>query len=661
MAAADDDGAPPDVQGAMGANDDGDTVMQASQPIPEHAGSGRSFTSAGLARVMQAAAAGVWPAAADVVDALTGAAACMRDEGKVVAARPGRTQPLHIFGALGGSPDDVLGAVRAAPDPEAVRWLFLGDYAGPGARGLCSLALVAALKCVAPRAVRLLRGGRERTESAPMRALRVEMECHYGAVDTARIVGAAQNAFQSMPWVARLRGASIATPSAFTCVEGADTTLSKIGTGDAAARDHQWAALALSAVATPQARTRQQDGGGWIISREELALGLRRAGKQLLVRTGTPDEAGVITLGGRQRAATVPPGRFFTDSWGMPEPHTLPLDAGFDDFVPSFRPDRMLTADKSVPGTVAGVTSGSCEVCGAKYPAAASRRGDVAVARSHVQRCRTIFVEEWRARDAQSGSPPAGCTDGLQAMLTAIREAGAAESGVPGDALRGAGAATGGAADGEASGDPAMDVQPDPDVERADALCGEGGGADHGVEEDAHLPRVDIRHHLQQLDGVDVIRELMHRVPTLRRVPWRLRPLVRQAFVSALVLARPEEHPARVMSNGEKLSRLVVRMVLALPPRPETPDANETPEAREQRTARERRELHEHVRGRLHRFATGDWLALLADARAAWPAQRSVRGVEDDADDVGGEAQRAEMANRACEAARDGRIARARQ
>eukprot|EP00664_Eupelagonemidae_sp_cell27_P005607 gene5607-9251_t len=102
-------------------------------------------------------------------------------------------------------------------------------------------------------------------------------------------------------------------------------------------------------------------------------------------------------------------------------------------------------------------------------------------------------------------------------------------------------------------------------------------------------------------------------------------------------------------------------MVLALPPRPEAPDENETPTEREKRQGKERRELLEWVRGRLHRFATGDWIALLAEARAAWPARRSPRGVEADADDADGEASRAERANRAVEAARDGRIARARQ
>eukprot|EP00660_Eupelagonema_oceanica_P019784 gene19784-biopygen20818 len=102
-------------------------------------------------------------------------------------------------------------------------------------------------------------------------------------------------------------------------------------------------------------------------------------------------------------------------------------------------------------------------------------------------------------------------------------------------------------------------------------------------------------------------------------------------------------------------------MVLALPRRPPAADPNETPEDRDQRCARERRELCEWVQGRLARFAAGDWLALLADARAAWPARKAGARSDDVTDDDGGDAERAELVNRACEAARDGRIARARQ
>ena len=102
-------------------------------------------------------------------------------------------------------------------------------------------------------------------------------------------------------------------------------------------------------------------------------------------------------------------------------------------------------------------------------------------------------------------------------------------------------------------------------------------------------------------------------------------------------------------------------MVLALPKRPPAPDENETPEQREQRRAREKRELLEWLQGRLARFAVGDWLALLAEARAAWPVQR--RGAEqgEQDDEEREEARRMAVANRVCEAARDGRIARARQ
>eukprot|EP00666_Eupelagonemidae_sp_cell4sb_P005580 gene5580-5241_t len=123
----------------------------------------------------------------------------------------------------------------------------------------------------------------------------------------------------------------------------------------------------------------------------------------------------------------------------------------------------------------------------------------------------------------------------------------------------------------------------------------------------------------------------------------------------------PEGGANDAMTHGEKLVRLVVRMVLALPPRPPTPDDNETPEDREARRSREHRSLLEWLQGRIARFAAGDWLALLAEGRAAWPTSR--RGTEPDpptdADDA--EAHRAAAANRACAAAQDGRIARARQ
>eukprot|EP00660_Eupelagonema_oceanica_P019056 gene19056-biopygen31932 len=61
------------------------------------------------------------------------------------------------------------------------------------------------------------------------------------------------------------------------------------------------------------------------------------------------------------------------------------------------------------------------------------------------------------------------------------------------------------------------------------------------------------------------------------------------------------------------------------------------------------------------RFAAGDWIALLADARAAWPVRRAGARPDDGTEGEDGEAALAEAANRACEAARDGRIARARQ
>ncbi len=112
------------------------------------------------------------------------------------------------------------------------------------------------------------------------------------------------------------------------------------------------------------------------------------------------------------------------------------------------------------------------------------------------------------------------------------------------------------------------------------------------------------------------------------------------------------------MTRGEKLARLVTRMVLALPPRTAPTDDNETPEERERRLEAESRALLEWLRERLARFAVGDWLTLLADARAAWPARRSADRPNADEDD---DNRAAETANRACEAARTGRISGARQ
>eukprot|EP00662_Eupelagonemidae_sp_cell21_P058088 gene58088-biopygen101607 len=96
-------------------------------------------------------------------------------------------------------------------------------------------------------------------------------------------------------------------------------------------------------------------------------------------------------------------------------------------------------------------------------------------------------------------------------------------------------------------------------------------------------------------------------------------------------------------------------MILALPPRPPEPEEHES------RRTREHRALLEWLQGRIARFARGDWLALLAEGRAAWPVRR--RGTEQDnaADEDEAEARRIEAVNRACAAARDGQIARARQ
>ncbi len=58
-----------------------------------------------------------------------------------------------------GNPAGLLGALRSLSELDAVRLLFLGNYAGPDAGGLCSLVLVATLKSMVPLTVRLLRGG----------------------------------------------------------------------------------------------------------------------------------------------------------------------------------------------------------------------------------------------------------------------------------------------------------------------------------------------------------------------------------------------------------------------------------------------------------------------------------------------------------------------
>ena len=128
------------------------------------------------------------------------------------------------------------------------------------------------------------------------------------------------------------------------------------------------------------------------------------------------------------------------------------------------------------------------------------------------------------------------------------------------------------------AGDAAMEAAEDPDVAHADFLS-DWGALREGDGGDQLPQRLDIRQHLSQLDAVDVDQELLRRVPTLRKVPGRLRPLVRQAIASACVLATQNGVPGERITNGETLMRLVTRLVLALPERPPVPDEQETPEA----------------------------------------------------------------------------------
>eukprot|EP00664_Eupelagonemidae_sp_cell27_P005606 gene5606-9250_t len=421
------------------------------QPLLASAAAPRGFTMRRLTAISAAVGTAQWPAADDVVDALLGAADFMKAEGVVVAARPARDRPLRVFGALRGDCLLLAELLRAGAGPDGSRWLFLGGYVGSGPQGLRTLVLVTALKCVTPLGVRLLRGASEQIESPAAASLMEEVTAHYGPQEAARIRFAMQSAFADMPWVARLRGASIASPSGYTCVADVDVKLQDLGTGDAAERDRQWAAVAMGTIAPPQARTRRGADGAWVIGREELAAGLRRSGKQLLIRTGPLDEVGVVELGGRQRAATLPQGRCFSDSLDMPEPHCLPLQDAFKVDARSYAPGRLLTCEPALG---------------------------------------TLPTQHLRGDDVRGGG-----------------------------------------------GDPAMEAEPDPDVARADALL--GGHDDEHPREDGFPPSVDLAAHLPQLEDVDVLHEMLHRVPTLRRVPWSLRPYVRQAIVSAFTLAKP--------------------------------------------------------------------------------------------------------------------------
>eukprot|EP00666_Eupelagonemidae_sp_cell4sb_P008154 gene8154-19088_t len=79
---------------------------------------------------MHAAQAAEWPAIADIVDALRGAAEYMAGEGKVVFAKPGRDRPLHTFGTLDEESRHLRRLLQDLPEVDNARWLFLGGYGG---------------------------------------------------------------------------------------------------------------------------------------------------------------------------------------------------------------------------------------------------------------------------------------------------------------------------------------------------------------------------------------------------------------------------------------------------------------------------------------------------------------------------------------------------
>eukprot|EP00665_Eupelagonemidae_sp_cell47_P016407 gene16407-biopygen7159 len=273
----------------------GDSVMTPLAPHPPVAGTA-PFAAPRLAPLMQSVQAGALPTIADVTDALANATVHMQAEGPVVQARPARGKPLHTFGPLDGDPRTLVTALSKLPEVDAARWLFLGGYCSAAQHGLHTLTLLAALKCLAPSSVRLLRGHTERVESPHIQGLLQSLRPHYGDAACATLSSLLGSFFDAMPWVAKLRGSTVATPSAITCVEGADVLLTDVGNGAADSRASQWAALALGSIAPADARSSRSASGAWTISRAELSRGLRRWNKHLLVRAGPRSEAGVIPV-----------------------------------------------------------------------------------------------------------------------------------------------------------------------------------------------------------------------------------------------------------------------------------------------------------------------------------------------------------------------------
>ncbi len=71
----------------------------------------------------------------------------------------------------------------------------------------------------------MLRGDTECTSSNCVQALYREMHTHYGAETANVLLACMDDLFQSLPVMAKLRGAGIASSSALACVEGADVQL----------------------------------------------------------------------------------------------------------------------------------------------------------------------------------------------------------------------------------------------------------------------------------------------------------------------------------------------------------------------------------------------------------------------------------------------------
>ena len=94
---------------------------------------------------------------------------------------------VAVFGDTHGQLHDVLHALRAVGAPGPTRhFIFNGDFVDRGAWGLETLAVLAAWKLAAPRAVTLLRGNHESATCTAMYGFRAELAAKYGAVRACR-------------------------------------------------------------------------------------------------------------------------------------------------------------------------------------------------------------------------------------------------------------------------------------------------------------------------------------------------------------------------------------------------------------------------------------------------------------------------------------------